>query len=221
MIWIQLGYTQPKGVLWYSMVQLVMLFHSTDKMQVVACGVIKAKTLYEEAIKARTSPPSDTHVKVYMAVVNGEPSGTQPLTPDRGRNQISPSDLHLGGRTPHQLQVNLGDLGDDELWQLMEDLCQEVALQELYAPQGSTADPLGKSSGTWGSQCGWPEGHLSERGRVETNKTTTSPPAPTQPDGGWEPRGQPLWFPAPAQPDEYVVCLINTLTLDFNLGPLI
>ena len=97
-------------------------------------GVIKVTTLHEESIKVRTSP-SATHVRAYMVVVNGEPSGTQPPTPDSEEElHMSPSDHHPGGRTPHQLQTNLGGLGDDELWQLMEDLCQEVALRELNAP---------------------------------------------------------------------------------------
>ena len=51
----------------------------------------------------------------------------------RGTPQHSPCDCHLGGSTPHQLQVNLGDLADDKLQQLMEDLHQEVALRELNA----------------------------------------------------------------------------------------
>ena len=90
-----------------------------------------------------------------MVEIDGKPSGTQHPTPDReGDPQLSHSDPHLGGRTPHQSQVNLGDLADNELLQLMEDLCQEVTLRELSAPQGSTTDPLGKSSGKWGSQCG-------------------------------------------------------------------
>ena len=51
-----------------------------------------------------------------MAVVNGEPSGTQlPTSEGEEEPQLSPSDPHLGGRTPHQLQANLGDLADDEL----------------------------------------------------------------------------------------------------------
>ena len=49
-----------------------MLFHFTDEMQVMACGVVKAITLHKEAIKVRTSP-SITHVRAYMAVVNGGP----------------------------------------------------------------------------------------------------------------------------------------------------
>ena len=129
-ICIWLGHTHPEGVLWYSAIKLVMLFHSTDKLQVMAHGVIKAMMMWhKEAIRVRTSLPFATHVRAYMAVVNGEPSGMQSSTPDReGEPQLSPCDPYLGGRTLHQLQVNLGDLADDELQQLMEDLCWEVAL---------------------------------------------------------------------------------------------
>ena len=82
-ICIWLGHTHPKDVLQYSAVKSVMLFHSADEMLVTACGVIKATTLHKEAIKGRTSPPSATHVRPYMVVMDGEPSGTQHLTPDR------------------------------------------------------------------------------------------------------------------------------------------
>ena len=77
-ICIQLGHTHPKGVLWYSAIKSVMLFHTADKLQVTACGVVKASSLHKEAIRVWTSPPSATHVRTYMAVVNGEPSSTQP-----------------------------------------------------------------------------------------------------------------------------------------------
>ena len=176
-ICIQLGCTHLKGVLWYSAIKSLVLFHSADELQVMAHGVIKAMMLHEEAIRIRTSLPSATHERAYMAVVNGEPSGTQPATPDKEEeSQLSPSDPHPCRRTRHQLQVNLGDLGDNELWQLMEDLSQEVTLRELNAPPGSTTDPFGKSSGEWGSQYGRPGGHLSKRGRMGIHRTTTSTP---------------------------------------------
>ena len=63
-----------------------MLFHSADKILVMACGVVKAMALCKEPIRLRMSPPSAAHVGAYMAVRDGEPSGTQPLTPTRGRN---------------------------------------------------------------------------------------------------------------------------------------
>ena len=123
-ICVQLGQKHPKGVLWYSVVKSVMLFPSADEMLVVTCGVIKAMALHKEAIKVRTSPHSATCVRAYMVVIDGEPSGTQHPTPDgEGDPHLSPSDPHLGGMTPHQLQMNLVDLADDELQHLMEDLC--------------------------------------------------------------------------------------------------
>ena len=101
-------------------------------MLVMACGVIKAMALHEEPIRLRISPPSATIVRAFMAVRDGELSGTQPQTPNmKEEPQPSISDPHQGGRTPHQFQA---DLGDAELWQLMEDLCWEVVLRELNAP---------------------------------------------------------------------------------------
>ena len=62
-----------------------------------------------------------------------------------------PHNHQSGGSTLHQLQVNLGDLADDELWQLMEVLCREVTVRELNSPlQRPTTNTLGKSSGKWG-----------------------------------------------------------------------
>ena len=144
-ICIWLGQTHPKGVLWYSVVESVILLQSVEEMLVVAHGVFKAMALHEELIRLRTSPPSATHVRAFMAARDEELSDAQPSTCDRGEKPLpSPNDPHLGGRTPHQLQVNLGDLAEAELWQLMGDLQQEVTLRELNAPQGPTANPLGK-----------------------------------------------------------------------------
>ena len=78
--------------------------------------------LCEEAI-AITVSPSTTHVRAYMAAVGRKPS----------RTQRPPSDwkeeLHLPAGNPHPpggvlqcLQVDLGNLADDELYQLIEDL---------------------------------------------------------------------------------------------------
>ena len=120
---IILGWTHPKDVLWYLVVELVVSFHSADKMLVMACGVIKATALHEEPIKLHMTPPSTAHVRVYIVLRGGEPSGTKPLTPDREKvPQPSSCDPHTDGRTPHQFQM---DLGDAQLRQIMEDLHQE------------------------------------------------------------------------------------------------
>ena len=73
-------------------------------------------TLHKEAIKVRISQPTSAHMRAYMAVMDGEPTGSHHPTPDReGNPQHSPSDYHPGGCTPCQMQANLGDLADDEL----------------------------------------------------------------------------------------------------------
>ena len=79
---IELGQTHPKGVLWYSVTDSVGLFHFIDEMLVTVCGVIKAMALHREPIRFHVSP-STAHVRAYTVVRNGEPSGTQSLTPDR------------------------------------------------------------------------------------------------------------------------------------------
>ena len=55
---IELGQTQPKGVLWYSVVESVVVFHSTDEMLVVVHGVMKAMASHEEPIRLHMTPPS-------------------------------------------------------------------------------------------------------------------------------------------------------------------
>ena len=38
-ICIWFGYTDPEGVLWYSVIESVMLFYTTDELQVITCGL--------------------------------------------------------------------------------------------------------------------------------------------------------------------------------------
>ena len=191
-ICVQLGHTHPEGILWHSAVESVVLFHTADKLQIVACGVMKASTLHDEAIKVRTSPPSAAHVRAYMAVVNGEPSGTQSL-PSDGEEEphLSPGDPHPGWRTLQQLQANLGDLTDGELWQLMEDLFQVVTLWELNAPPGTPTTLWGKPVGNGDPDADDWEVTFPRGGGWAPPDQPFQPPAPAQPDGGWEPRGQP------------------------------
>ena len=178
-ICIWLGHTHPEGVLWYSAIGSVMLFYTTDKLQVMAHAVVKAWMLCKEAIRVRTSSPSAIHVRAYMASVNREPSGTQSLPSNREEEpHLSASNPHSGGRTPQQLQTNLGDLADDELWQFMEVLYREVTLWELNAPPTNPPPTLGEILWEWGSWCGWLGCHLSERGRVGPPGATTSTSCP-------------------------------------------
>ena len=74
------------------------------------------------------------------------------LHPHRGGGTTlacwKPPNPHPGGQTPHCIQAHLGDLADNELCQLLEDLHQEVSLCELNAPPRSPPPML------WGTQQG-------------------------------------------------------------------
>ena len=80
---VEMGQTYPKGVIQFSVTELVILFCSGDEMLVMACRVIKATVLHKELIRLCTSPPSTTHLRAYIAVRDRQPPGTQSLTPDR------------------------------------------------------------------------------------------------------------------------------------------
>ena len=71
------------------------------------------------------------------------------LTPEGEEVSWSPpSDPHPDGRAPHQFHMDLRDLGDAQLWQLMEDLWQEVVHREL------NVSPRGPPLGSWRTPTG-------------------------------------------------------------------
>ena len=90
-ICIRLGHTHPLGVLCYLVTESIALFWSADDMQCTTCRVTKVMILCEESIAVRTSAPSEMHVRAYMIVMNGKPSGTQPLPLDREEEVHSPT----------------------------------------------------------------------------------------------------------------------------------
>ena len=100
-ICVRLGHTHPEGVLQYSAIESVMLFHTMDKLQIAVCGVVKALTLHDEAIRVRTSPPSATHMRAYVAVVMGNLLAPNLHPPTGRRNLIYPlaAPTQVGG--PH------------------------------------------------------------------------------------------------------------------------
>ena len=142
---VELGQTHPKGVLWYSVTELVVLFCSADEMLVTMHGVIKSMALYEEPIWLHMSPPLTVHVRDYAAVRDGYPSGINSPTPDREEvPQPSPSNSQLDGGPHASIRWDLRDFGDAQLRQLMEDLHQEVALREFNVPPGTHCQTPGE-----------------------------------------------------------------------------
>ena len=157
-----------------------------------------------------------------MIAVAGDPSKLQ-SPPSEGEGEPhSPTDNpNPGGQTLHHLQAELGNLTDHKLYQLMEDLCQEIALHELNAPSRSPPPmPWGHQSGSRNlNEDEWEVTFPRGGGWVPLAQPSPSP-APMQPDGGWAPQGPPTQPSIPAQPNPDVGCLINTLASGLHLGTL-
>ena len=122
------GHTHSLGVLHYSIMETVVLFHSMDELQHTTCRIIKTREFQGEAITVRAMAPSESHVTAYLTMSH--------LNPSNGQRELHtpPQQTPPTGGTPHHLQVELGDLANHELHQLMEDLMQEIAQCEIHVP---------------------------------------------------------------------------------------
>ena len=125
--------------------------------------------------------PLEHHIRAYITIVGGDPSKPQsPPSEGEGDPHSPTGNPNLGGGTLHHLQAELGNLADEELHQLMEDLCQEIALCKLHVPPSNPQPTL------WGEPSG--NGNLNG-----DDQEVTFPRG-----GGWVPPRQPSLAPAPA-----------------------
>ena len=149
-ICVTLGHTHSLGVLWYSAMESVALFHMAEEMQWASCSAIKAIDLRDEPVVIWVMAPLEHNIEVYIAIAGGDHSKPWSLPSEEEGDPNSPTgNLYLGGTTPHYLQVELGNLLDEKLQQLMEDLHQEIAPCELHTPLSNPQPtPWGEPSGS-------------------------------------------------------------------------
>ena len=127
-ICIRKGHTHPLGMLHYSAMESVVLFHSLDELQHATHGIEKMTEVQGEAIIVRAMAPLEAHVTVYIAMLHTHSS-------NRERElHTPPQQTPPSGGTLHHLQVELGDLANHKLCQLMEDLTQETVQCEIHVP---------------------------------------------------------------------------------------
>ena len=180
------GHTHPLGVLHYSAMELVVLFHSLDKLQHATHGIIKMTEFQGEAITVRTMAPSEAHVTVYIVA-----SHTHPSNRKRELN-TPPQQTPPSGGMPHHLQVELGDLANHELYHLVEDLTQEIAQCKIHVPPAIPLQMNGYAH--WAVESlrrmtrwsPYPGG-----GRWDPPRQPTLPAEPEQPAGGRVPSAPP------------------------------
>ena len=141
-------------------------------MQCTTHGAIKASALHKEAVAIRASAPSKAHIRAYMTVVDGKPARTQtPPLEGEGEPHLPTENPHPGRETLHSLQVDLGVLADQELHQLMEDLCQEVTICELNAPPAALHQCLGETQQETGTLMQMTRRSPFQEGRVGSPRT--------------------------------------------------
>ena len=127
-ICVQKSHTHPLGVLQYSVAESVILFSTMEDLNWVSRNLMNVMVLHDEALMAQTMALLEAHVAMFTLVWHLKP------TTGEGELHTPPQQTHPSEGTLHHLHAKLGDLNDNELWQLIKDLMQEIVQCELTAP---------------------------------------------------------------------------------------
>ena len=84
------GTHSPHGVLHHLVMELVVLFWSTEDMQHATHRAIKATVLQDKATAVRAMAPLEIHIKVYVRAVGRDPSKLQSPPSEKEENPIHP-----------------------------------------------------------------------------------------------------------------------------------
>ena len=147
--------------------------------------------LHDESIAVRTVASLEPHIRAYITVGGGDPSKLQsPPSEGEGDPNSPTGNPHWDEGTLQCLQAELGNLTDQELQQLMEDLCQEITLCKLHAPPSNPQPtPWGEPSGSSNFNGDDQEVTFPRGGGWVPQRQPSPALAPAQPDGGWVPQG--------------------------------
>ena len=127
-ICVQMSHTCPLGVLWYLVVESVILFGTTEDLNQVNCTLLDMMELCDEAIMVWTMAPLEAHVDAFTSVWHSKPNTGE------GEQHTPPQQAPPSEGTLHHLPAELGDLNDSELQQLIKDLMQKIAQCKLTVP---------------------------------------------------------------------------------------
>ena len=67
-ICVKKGHTHPLGVLCYSAMESVILFHTVDELKHASHSIVEIMELWGEAITVRAMAPSEDHITAYATV---------------------------------------------------------------------------------------------------------------------------------------------------------
>ena len=121
-------HTHPLGVLHYLAAESIVLFSTAEDSSCASSVLVDVTELHDEAIMVWTMALLEAHVAAFTSMWHLKPT-TRDGEPHTPPQQAPPSE-----GTPHCLYAQLGDLNDNELQQLLQDLMQEIVQHKLTVP---------------------------------------------------------------------------------------
>ena len=106
---IRRAHTCPLGVLWYSMVDLVVFFNNIADVNRTQQALPDVPEFCDEAIATRTMAPMQAHVTAFIEMWCSNPAARE------GELHTPPYQTPPNDETPHCIHAQLGDLYDNEL----------------------------------------------------------------------------------------------------------
>ena len=67
-ICVKKGHAHPLGVLHYTAMESVILFHTTDELKHASCSIVEVMELQDDAITVKAMAPSEAHITAYTMV---------------------------------------------------------------------------------------------------------------------------------------------------------
>ena len=178
----------------------------------------KATELQEEAIAIRVVDPSETHVKAYIIAVGGDSLKLQsPHSEEEGEPTHPMIILTQVGKCCIISKWSLATssiMSCISLWRISIRSHSVSWMHSSAAPHQCLGDTHQRAD-CWR---GWPGGHLSERGRVGSPRTTIPVSYPCMTRWRMVPLGPPPPPRLPAQPNPNMGHLINNLDSGLQLG---
>ena len=175
-ICLQLGHTHSEGVLQYSVIESVMLFILQMNCMLQCMGLWKqhlAKKPLELGLLCLLPPMWGPTWQWWVRILQAP--NLWPQIGRRNPNYPLVTLTQVGGSHINCKWIlgTLGMMSSDSSWRTF---ARRLLSENWMHPQSTTSNTFGKSSGKGGSWCGWLGGHLSERWRVGTCRTTSLTP---------------------------------------------
>ena len=115
-LYVRRAHTRPLGMLWYSAADSVVFLNDATAVDRTQCALLDVTEFGDEAIAIRTMAPTEVQVTAFQTMWH--------LNTTAGAGELHTPPYHTppNKETPCRIHAQLGDLNDNELRQLVQDL---------------------------------------------------------------------------------------------------